>query len=164
MSNISHGTISSIKRLTFGMPLTIITGLTFGVMLVPIATFVVDWVEDRYDAAYPVVEMTGTLLSQQTGEAIIALDGRKIRDCIYLRTRAYAIDSTGHLNDTFIARVDMPETGETRPAGDFRGGMWRVWPLPNSRGIVVYTNHLCGSRVVVTKVANINLTKGGAAP
>jgi hypothetical protein len=145
--------------MALGMPLTIATGILFGAMLVPIGTAFADWLIERYDLAFPVVAMHGTLMSISDNEATITLQGRKLRKCGYIRLRAYAIDGDGDMHDTYIARVDVPETGETRPTGEFSSGMWRVWPLPNSRGIVVYANHLCGSRIVVTKVADIDLTK-----
>jgi len=151
---------ASLKRMTFNMPFTIIVGIAIGGLLVPVATSFTEWAAERYDSAFPVIAMTGTLLSIGDNEAVITLQGRKLRKCAYLRTHAYALDADGDMHDAYITRIDMPETGTTRPIGDFQSGMWRVWPLPNSRGIVVYMNHLCGARVVVTRGADIDLTRG----
>lgn len=156
---MSHA-LTALKRMTFNMPLTIIVGIGLGAMLVPIGASFAEWTAEQYDKAFPVVVMTGTLLSLSDNEAMISLQGRKLRKCAYIRTRAYAMDGDGDMHDTYIARADMPETGETRPVGAFQSGIWRVWPLPNSRSIVVYMNHLCGSRIVVTHGADIDLTKG----
>lgn len=153
-------TYASIKRMTFNMPFTIIVGMGLGALLVPVGTSLTDWMADQYDRTFPVVVMTGALLSMSDNEAIVSLQGRKLRECAYIRTRAYAMDGDGDMHDTYIARVDMPETGETRPVGSFQSGVWRVWPLPNSRAIVIYMNHLCGSRLVVTRGADIDLTRG----
>lgn len=146
---------ATVKRATFNMPFTIVIGLSLGGLLVPLGTSLYDWLADRYDGAFPVVEMHGKLLSHGDNEAVIALGGRKLRDCSYIRIQAYSVGADGNMSDTFIARTDIPEHGGTRPIGEFQIGTWRVWPLPNSRGITVYINHLCGSRIVLTKVADI---------
>lgn len=151
---------AALKRVTFNMPITIVVGIVLGALLVPVGTSFTDWLAKQYDKSFPVVVMSGILLSMSNNEAVIALQGRKLRECAYLRTRAYAMDGDGDMHDTYIARADMPETGETRPVGAFQIGVWRVWPLPNSRSVVIYTNHLCGSRIVVTRAADIDLTKG----
>ena len=146
---------ATVKRATFNMPFTIVIGLSLGGLLVPLGTSLYDWQADRYDGAFPVVEMHGKLLSHGDNEAVIALGGRKLRDCSYIRIQAYSVGADGNMSDTFIARTDIPEHGGARPIGEFQIGTWRVWPLPNSRGITVYINHLCGSRIVLTKVADI---------
>lgn len=61
------------------------------------------------------------------------------------------------MTDTFIVRTDIPESRDTKPRGTFDVGTWRVWPLPDSKGIAVYLNHMCGSRLVITQIADIPL-------
>jgi len=139
------------------MPFTILIGIVVGTLLAPVVILTANEVHGVYDRAYPIVEMQGKLISLANDEAVIALSGRKLRECSYVRIQAYSLSENGDLNDAFITRTDMPEDGESKPKGSFLFGSWRVWPLPNSHGIVVYANHLCGSRVVLTKIADIPL-------
>lgn len=154
-----RGAYQSLKRVTFGMPLTIATGIVLGGLLSPVAIATNDWLAAQYDRVFPVVEMNGQLLSLGDDEAVIALAGRKNRECTYTGIQAYSVGRDGNMTDTFIVRTDIPESRDTKPRGTFDVGTWRVWPLPDSRGIVVYINHLCGSRVVLTKVAHIPLAE-----
>lgn len=151
---------AAVKRATFGMPFTIVLGLSLGGLLVPFGGVVDEWLSQRYDRMFPVVEMTGTLISRGDNEAVIAIGGRKLRECSYVRIQAYSVGADGNMTDAFISRTDIPESGETKPPGNFQVGTWRVWPLPQSRGLVVYVNHLCGSRIVLTKIADIPLNHG----
>lgn len=156
---VSRRSFAAIKRITFGMPFTVIFGLALGGALVPLGSALISLLAEQYDRMFPVVEMHGTLLSFGDGEAVIALGGRKLRDCSYIRIQAYSLGLDGNMSDTFIARTDIPESGETKPTGNFQVGTWRVWPLPQSRGLVVYVSHLCGSRIVLTKIADIPLNR-----
>lgn len=148
---------SFVKRFTFGMPFTIALGLALGGFLVPIGSLLSDLVAEQYDTTFPVVDMQGTLISSSDGEAVIAMSGRKNRDCTYVGIRAYSLGRDGNLSDAYITRVDLPAGGATRPTGSFIVGTWRVWPLPDSRGVTVYSTHLCGSRIVLTKMADVAL-------
>lgn len=150
-------TYQALKRITFGMPITIAIGLVMGGLLSPVVIATNDWLATQYDRVFPVVEMSGTLMSHSNGEAVIALGGRKNRECGYMRIQAYSQGSDGHMHDAFITRTDTPENGETKPVGVFQLGTWRVWPLPDSKGIAVYLNHMCGSRLVITQIADIPL-------
>jgi hypothetical protein len=155
-----HSAYAHVKRATFGMPFTIILGLSLGAILVPAGTYFADAVAERYDAAFPVLEMTGNLVSASDGEAVISMAGTKNRDCTYIGIRAYSLDKDGNMSDVFIARTDNPTVGSTRPVGTFIIGSWRIWPLPDSKGVTVYASHLCGSRIVITKIAEVPLPHG----
>lgn len=152
----------AVKRATFGMPFTIVLGLSLGAVLVPAGTYFADAIAAQYDETFPVVEIRGTLVSVADGEAVISMSGKKNRECTYIGIRAYSLGKDGNLSDAFIARTDTPINGNTRPVGSFVIGTWRVWPLPDSRGITVYANHLCGSRIVLTKIADVALPNGAA--
>lgn len=145
MKLTAQATLSAVRRATFNMPFTIVFGLALGGLAC--ATY--------YDQAFPVVEMSGTLISHSNNEAVIAIGGSKLRECSYVRMQAYSRAADGNMMDAFIMRVDTPESGVTRPVGAFRIGTWRVWPLPQSKGVVVYISHLCGSRLVMTKIVDI---------
>lgn len=160
MSRVFDG----VKRATFGMPFTIIFGLSLGGLLVPFGGAAFEWFSQQYDRMFPVVDMTGTLISQGDNEAVIAIGGRKLRECSYVRIQAYSVGADGNMTDTFISRTDIPESGATKPQGNFQIGTWRVWPLPNSRGITIYVSHLCSSRVVLTKIAELPLPQKEPAP
>lgn len=149
--------VQKIKRWTFNMPFTILLGLAVGGAMVPIGGTVVDGTTTIYDRVFPVVEMNGTLISYAHEEAVIALAGRKLRDCDYVRVQAYSLGADGNMSDAFIVRIDAPESGITRPRGNFLIGAWRVWPLKQSRGIAIYLHHFCGSRFVLSKAAEIPL-------
>lgn len=155
MKLTAQATLSAVRRATFNMPFTIVFGLALGGLLVPIGSMLTDSATTYYDQAFPVVEMSGTLISYSNNEAVIAIGGSKLRECSYVRMQAYSRAADGNMMDAFIMRVDTPESGVTRPVGAFRVGTWRVWPLPQSKGVVVYISHLCGSRLVMTKIVDI---------
>jgi hypothetical protein len=125
--------------------------------LAPVGMAALDQLQDMYDSAFPVVDMKGKLISFSDDEAVVSIVGRKNRACNYVRIQAYSLDADGNMSDAFIARTDLPESGETKPRGSYTIGTWRIWPLPQSHGVVVYVNHLCGSRIVLTKIAEIPL-------
>jgi hypothetical protein len=150
---------ASLKKFTFGMPFTVLLGFALGGLMAPLGVSLLNEAYLIYDNLYPVIKTEGKLLSVGAGEAVIAIVGEKLRPCTYVRIQAYAVGRDGNLEDAFIARIDAPESGETRPVGSYTLGAWRVWPLPNSKGIVVYANHLCGSRLVLTKIADIPLSE-----
>jgi hypothetical protein len=139
------------------MPFTVLLGFALGGLLAPLGMSLLNEAYLVYDGMFPVIKTEGRLLSAGNNEAVIAIVGEKLRPCTYVRIQAYSVGRDNNLEDAFIARVDSPESGETRPIGTYTFGAWRVWPLPDSKGIVVYVNHLCGSRLVLTKIADISL-------
>ena len=151
---------AELRRIAFDMPLTIIFGLALGGLLVPFGNLIGDELSELYDDAFPVVEMSTTLVVAANGEAVIAMSGKKNRDCTYVGIRAYSLDRDGNMSDAHITRTDGITESGTRPVGSFIVGTWRIWPIPDSSGISVYANHLCGSRMVLTKIAGLTIPKG----
>lgn len=164
MTESRHSIYDAVKRVTFGMPFTIVFSVIVGVAAVPLAGVLVDGIYSQYDRIFPVVEASGALISQGNDEAVVAIGGSIRRNCIRLRLQAYALGTDGNMYDAFIVRTDMPEKPDTRPLGSFQVGTWRVWPLPNSRGLSIYVSHLCGSRIVLTKIVDLPLTPKEPAP
>ena len=138
-------------------PVTLVVSLVFALLvLVPASTGL--WAEGlkAFDRAYPVVEMSGTLLRATDNEVVVSIAGRKLRDCQYLRITAYAVGSDGVMRDAYIERVDHPEKGETKPIGAYDIGAWRVWPTHGAAAVRVYVHHVCGSRLVTTLIADVS--------
>jgi hypothetical protein len=147
-----------LQAVTFGMPFTIAVGLLIGLVVSPVTTLLSDALFNAYDRAFPVVSAQASLISSNHDEVVISLRGVKLRDCSYLRLQAYSTNAHGETTDAFIGRMDGPTNGETRPKGAFMAGEWKVWPVEGAVSVVVYVNHLCGHRVVLTKLADIPLS------
>lgn len=108
-----------------------------------------------YDDARPVVVMTGKLVSRNGDEVYIHMGGKKMRQCDYLRVQAYSRAMDGRLSDSYIRRVDIAERGDSKPIGAFDLGTWRIWPVGDAVGVVVYVQHDCDGRLVTTKIADV---------
>ena len=106
------------------------------------------------DTRNPVVAMDGDIVKRGVGFVDIHVYGEKLRKCRYMQTQAFArVD--GQLKDMETKRIDTPETGATKPLGRFDIGVWHVSPLPpNTTHAVMYVQHDCDGRVVVTKIAD----------
>lgn len=108
-----------------------------------------------YDEASPVVVMRGELIGRDADAVFLRIEGQKLRNCTYLRVQAYAKDSDGQLTDAYLQRVDRPERGDTKPTGNYSIGAWRVWPATGAAAVLVYVQHDCDGRLVVTKIAEV---------
>lgn len=142
----------------FRYPGAAVAGLLAGlVLLVPMAQSVSQQALLTWDRLNPVVSMSGMLVQSSADEVVLSISGVKHRDCQYLRITAYTEWADGSMRDAYISRIDMPEKGETKPKGNFHIGSWRVWPRAGGVRVLAYVHHLCGSRMVTTKVADVPL-------
>ena len=139
------------------MKWTVILALLLGFWIAPIGQVWWDSVLDAYDQAKPVVQMNGTLVRQDAESVWLSISGKKLRPCTYIRLNAYGRNSSGVLVDAFARREDQPETGQTKPTGLFSIGLWRVWPKGDATAILVFSQHDCSGRIVLTKIAEVVL-------
>lgn len=109
----------------------------------------------------PVVKMQGDLVAKTSaGEALIHIYGAKLRgeECVYKGLQAFGDRAAGPVVDLRIARVDLPEGSNTKPAGGYDIGAWRVWPVQGLIQVNVYVTHDCGTgRLWATKIAEVKL-------
>lgn len=111
-----------------------------------------------YDAVLPVVEMKGELVSRDGDMVVLHITGRKNRECQYGGLQAYSVDVEGERRDALYAKVGQAETARTKPIGVYDIGFWRVWPVTTgSVGVVMYVQHYCNGRMVMTQIAEVGL-------
>lgn len=132
---------------------TILLAIVIGVALSPISKVPAI----LYDLTFPVVVMHSKLVSRDGEYVTIHMWGEKRRGCKFLGVRGYSLSKGGELRDASIVRVDMPETGNTRPTGLFDIGHWRVWPVSGSVAMSVYSQHDCDGRILNTMIAEVAL-------
>ena len=139
---------------------TIICGVLVGVMLGPWGISVWSFANSLYDQAYPVVKMSGQIISRDADSVLIKIAGQKLRDCRYVRLSAYGDDGdeSTPTDDLYIRREDVPENGFTRPRGFYSIGTWRVWPVRSAIKLIdVYAQHDCQGRIVLTRISSVHL-------
>lgn len=109
----------------------------------------------------PVVKMQGELVAPpHEGQVLIRMHGQKLRgeECAYKGLQAFGDRAAGPQADLRLARVDLPEEGNTKPRGAFDIGVWRVWPVEGVVQVNVYVMHDCGTgRLWATKIAEVPL-------
>ena len=132
-------------------------GAMFVLLMLPLSQSIYLTAARMFDDRFPVVEMSGALISATDGEVILSIGGTKNRDCEYLRLQAYTVNANGTLGDASVSRIDRFERGDTKPKGRYSIGSWRIWPRGDAVRVIVYANHLCGARVVQTKIAEVAL-------
>lgn len=143
-----------------GMPYLIGSMVIVGGLLGGAVVPAVQGALDAFDQAHPVVVARATLLPPAApDEVLVRLSGRKDRDCQYIGLQAYTRRASDDaLIDAYIQRVDVPETGVTRPRGSFASlGTWRIWPRGGAGVVLIYAQHACGGRLVVGKLAELRL-------
>lgn len=144
---------------------SVVGSIILGAAIAPIAFNTVNGVVENYheanDRQNPVVSMRGVLVRMDDESVFIHMAGTKsesrAHECSYIRVLAYTRAAEGTMRDAYIRRVDMPEDGHTKPAGNFDIGVWRIWPRGDAVAVVVYALHQCGSRQVRTKIAEVAL-------
>ena len=109
-----------------------------------------------YDGAFPVLRMEGVIVAKDSTQVIIQMYGEKFRPCKYIRIAAYGKALDGTLTNMLMERTDTPVTGQTRPTGKLNIGTWRLWPVDGITGAVVYIEHDCAHRPVLTKIADVS--------
>ena len=136
---------------------TVLLSAFLGFWLAPVGQVWWDSVLTSYDEARPVVEMQGVLVRQDAESVWVSISGKKLRQCTYIRLSAYGRNKAGVLVDAYARREDQPETGQTKPTGLFHIGLWRVWPKGDATAILVFSQHDCSGRIVLTKIAEVVL-------
>lgn len=142
------------------MPLTIIVGVVTGLMIAWTAPAMVSWATDAYDAAFPVMRMSGTLVEAGSDYADVAITGRKLRgeECRLHSVYAYSLRSDGSRADASATRVDRPASSRLRDHGVYDIGVWRIYPvIANAARVQVWTHHVCVGRDVLSMIADVPL-------
>jgi hypothetical protein len=151
--------LASIVRYRWSLLLSIAVGLLAAPVLSSVVGGVVAQWWAEYDAANPIVVMQGEVVTADVDEVVVRLWGKKsdqrAGECRYVRLLAYTRSLDGVLHDAFIRRVDMPETGQTKPPGSHAFGTWRVWPTPGAVAVLVHVLHDCAGRQVRTKALEL---------
>ena len=120
-----------------------------------LAGFSLWFVFDRY---LPVVRAQGVLLSQAADSVVIALSGKKLRECRYAGLQAYSRMPDGTMRDASIKRIDQPAGGLTRPVGKFDMGQWDIRPTDGAAAVVVFVQHSCRANDLrSTKMADVRI-------
>lgn len=104
----------------------------------------------------PVVIMQGQIVSRDSSSVTIHLWGEKLRACTYVSVNAYTRHN-GVMKDAFTKRLEAPHAGVTKPLGRFDIGNWLVWPIDGVSKVLIYSQHDCSGRVVITKIAEVDL-------
>lgn len=149
------------------MRYTILFGMIVGLFVSPmLGDIVTSKAWEWYDRAYPVVDFKGELVAREAAAVIVKIEGRKLRDCIYVdkSLQSYRIDVNDVLADAFEQKLDPVTLADSKtvsassPVGYVSLGTWRVWPvLDKTRNIVMYVKHLCGTHQVVSKIADVKV-------
>jgi hypothetical protein len=145
--------IATLKR----QPFTVIFAVLLGLVVAPMITIGTHGILGLYDSAFPVVTMQGELVKADANEVVIRISGVKHRPCTYLRVQALGRDLYGNLSDANMQRADSIENGDTKAPGKYFIGEWRIWPRGEAVAVIVNSNHLCGNRLVITKIAEVVL-------
>jgi hypothetical protein len=144
-------------RRVIHQPFTVAFAVLVGIIAAPVFSVSMKSMSNLYDSAFPVVRMTGELVYADPSEIRIRISGTKLRACTYLRLQAMIADKRGEWSDANIQRTDIHENGDTKPPGNYYIGEWRIWPRANAVSVIVNANHLCGDRLVVTRIAEVTL-------
>lgn len=135
---------------------TILLAITVAFAAVQIAVpLLLEARQARIDAQ-PVVVMQGKIVARDVNSVTLHLWGEKLRACTYIGINAYTRHD-GVMKDAFTKRVDVPHTAATKPLGRFDVGNWLVWPIDGAGRVLLYVQHDCNGRVVVTKIAEVDL-------
>lgn len=134
----------------------IVSAFIIGIALWPITQIAAPFTWALYDKVYPIVTMDGDIVGRGADHADIHIYGKKNRQCKYIQTRSY-IRIGEQLKDVTGNRIDTPETGGTKPLGTFDIGVWRVTPIAGGSDVVMYVQHDCSGRLVLTKIADEHL-------
>lgn len=108
----------------------------------------------------PVVIMSGELVEGPVnGYVMVHMTGTKVRgeECEYKGIQAQGDRIIGLPVDLRSQRVDIPETGTTKSAGEYDIGVWKIWPVDGIYRIRVNVGHDCQGSKVATEIARITL-------
>jgi hypothetical protein len=94
---------------------------------------------------------------QRVGEEIRfrLLVTRQRQGCRLVSAYAYAVTPEGFALRANADRIDHTLPRDIPAGVEVDTGLWRVWPVAGARVMVVYTHHLCGDRLVSTKLVEL---------
>lgn len=134
---------------------TLALALVVGALLSP---YIWETVHTLYDKQNPVVNFNGTLLSRSDTEAVIRITGVKLRACVFVPGSTQAYSRIKGVLYSLEEEKLSPVAG-SRPVGAADVGVWKVRPvLAGPQTILMFTQHDCDGRMVVSKIAEIELT------
>lgn len=139
----------------WSMRWTLVFSLITGVLISP----VFNWspLLPVYDELRPIVDMRGDLVRREENAVVIHIWGTRARgDCAYMGVQAYGVKNGVRIGAN-LRRVDAPEVGTTKPPGTYDIGNWRIWPTDNADAVVVFIQHRCDTRVVSTRIAELDI-------
>lgn len=110
-----------------------------------------------YQVFSSVVAMEGRIVAQTPVYVDIHITGEKLRTCAYIRMFSMTLGTNG-LSEARLESVDKPNRGTTKPVGKLDLGVWRVSPVTGSTKASIYVQHDCDSTVVISKIAEVDLT------
>ena len=135
-------------------PLWALVGASFGFA---VSSSILYW-EERQDRLGVVVKMHGELVDATQDIVVIHITGQKLRDCNYMGVQGFMRDHTGFLHESITVRIDMKETGASKPVGQFDIGYWQLVRQQNAVAAVVFVNHDCNGYKRFSKIADVALS------
>lgn len=134
-------------------------GLALGLGLSAVAYGVRLAIEAERERAPVVVTMSGRLVAADNDAVRVSMWGEKHLDCTYVGMQGFfGSASSGKLRDAMIRRIDMAEVGATKPPGaHYDIGVWELRPRNGATRALVYVQHTCGSRLITTKIADVEV-------
>lgn len=155
MMRLVSGPWHVLQRMPYLIGTMILVGGVLGGAVVPL----VQGGFEAFDMANPVLIARARVVDADAASITLEIVGEKRRDCQYIGLQAYTrAAGSSVLADAYMRRIDMPETGVTRPVGVYRSlGLWRVWPRGQAGVVAVYAQHSCSGRLVISKVAEVLL-------
>lgn len=136
---------------------TLIFALAFALLMQPVAPLLLNW----YNAASPVVSMSGVVVAKSPEAVVIHITGDKLRSCVFIRVTAMVETKYGSLLDAYLERTGgKPHDGATKPIGRHDLGLWRVWPVEGAVRAIVFVQHDCAGAAVLSRIADVDLTGG----
>lgn len=125
------------------------------------------WVKDiRNEAAVaqalardrPVVAIKSTLVQVDSFGVILKVGpGEKLRECEYLGIQGFIRMPSGFLREVPVKRIDVPETGQTKPVGKFADfGEWRLSTrMVGATRAYLYVNHDCNGYTKASMIGDV---------
>jgi hypothetical protein len=145
-----------------GIRWTLISAIFAGLLLAGGFGTIYQFALEEYDEANHVLLLNAQVVTLDNDSVVIQANGEKLRACQYIRLQAYTLQKNGELLDAQIMRVDQPEDDDVKPLGKFNFGRWKIWPRDGAVGLQVFSQYLCGQRMVVNKVVDLTLPKAPA--
>lgn len=142
------------------MPIAACIGVLTGVLIPYTVPMAVGVITAAYDSAFPVLEMSGTVVRSGPDYVDLHIVGRKYRgaECRYVRVYAYTVRADGFRVDAHATRIDRDEMGTTRSGGVWDIGIWRVRPVDSlAVRAEVWVQHSCLGRDVMTRIADVEV-------